>query len=66
MVDDGQNRADIIPDGPSTGVYLPPLVWADQCKPSSDAVLLVLASAAYDPADYIRKYDEFLTLVNHP
>ena len=62
MVDDGKNRADIALDRPYIGVYLPPMVWASQYKYSSDAVLLVLASAAYDPDDYIRDYEEFLAL----
>jgi dTDP-4-dehydrorhamnose 3,5-epimerase-like enzyme len=63
MVDDGQNRAGITLDRPDIGVYLPPMVWAAQYNFSQDAVLLVLASAAYDPDDYIRDYDEFLALV---
>ena len=36
------------------------MIWGTQYRYSSDAVLLVLASHSYDPADYIRKYDEFL------
>ena len=48
---------------PSVGLYVPPLVWASQFKYSADAVLLVLASHAYDPADYIRDYGEFLDVV---
>ena len=64
MVDDGRDRAEIILNRPETGVYIPPMVWAAQYKYSYDAVLLVLASAAYDPDDYIRDYDEFLALVN--
>ncbi len=64
MVDDGQNRAEIALDRPDVGVHIPPMVWAAQYKYSTDAVLLVLASAPYDAADYIRDYDEFLALVN--
>ena len=41
----------------------PAAVWAVQYKYSADAVLLVLASDPYDPADYIRDYDEFLSVV---
>ena len=63
MVDDGENRAAFVLDRPGLGVCIPPLVWAAQYLFSPDAVLLVLASAAYDPADYIRDYDEFLALV---
>ena len=63
MVDDGQYRAEIFLDGPGIGVHVPPMIWAAQYKYSPDAVLLVLASAAYDPDDYIRDYDEFLASV---
>ncbi len=65
MVDDGQNRAEIVLDGPEIGVHVPPMIWAAQYRFSPDTVLLVLASAAYDPDDYIRDYDEFLSRVNH-
>ena len=48
-------------DAPELGLHIPPLIWAVQYKYSADAVLLVLASDHYDPADYIRDYDEFLS-----
>jgi UDP-2-acetamido-3-amino-2,3-dideoxy-glucuronate N-acetyltransferase len=61
--DDGCHREDFILDHPSIGVHLPPMVWGVQHKYTRDAVLLVLASAKYDPADYIRNYAAFLELV---
>ena len=61
--DDGHNREDFRLDSPATGVHLPPMVWGVQHKYTHDGVLLVLASAKYDPADYIRDYSEFLRLV---
>lgn len=61
VVDDGQNREEIILDRPSIGVYLPAMTWGIQYKFSEDAVLLVLASKIYDPDDYIRDYQEFLS-----
>jgi UDP-2-acetamido-3-amino-2,3-dideoxy-glucuronate N-acetyltransferase len=63
MVDDGRNRTEISLDRPSLGVHIPPMVWATQYKYTPDAVLLVLASAPYDPDDYIRDYEEFLALM---
>lgn len=60
VADDGQHREEFALNHPTVGVYLPPMTWAVQYKYSADAVLLVLASAAYDPGDYIRDYDEFL------
>jgi hypothetical protein len=63
LVDDGQNRMEFHLDSPLQGLYVPPLIWSVQHDHSAGAVLLVLASAPYDPADYIRDYDAFLDLV---
>ncbi len=63
IVDDGSQRDELILDDPTVGLYIPPMVWSVQYKYSPDAVLAVLASAPYDPADYIRDYDEYLVLV---
>lgn len=46
-------------DEPNKAVYLPPNVWHTM-QYSHTAIQLVLASHAYDPADYIRDYDDFL------
>lgn len=62
VVDDGARREEILLDSPSVGIHIPPMIWATQYKYSRDAVLLVLASDAYDNADYIRDYDEYLAL----
>jgi UDP-2-acetamido-3-amino-2,3-dideoxy-glucuronate N-acetyltransferase len=61
--DDGEHRQEFILDTPGRGLYLPPLTWSVQSQYSTDAVLLVLASAAYDPGDYVRDYAEFLRLL---
>jgi len=62
VADDGEKRQEFVLDSPTIGVHLPPMVWGAQYKYSKDAVLLVLASDVYDPADYIRDYSEFLRL----
>ena len=62
VVDDGKNRTEFVLDRPNLGVYLPPLVWGSQYGFSPDAVLLILASDAYDADDYIRNYEDFLRL----
>jgi len=53
-------------EGPSIGIYIPPLVWGVQYKHSPDSVTLVFASDFYDPEDYVRDYDEFLSLTTRP
>lgn len=66
MVDDGRGRAEYRLDRPDLGLYVPPMVWGTQYRYSADAVLLVLASHAYDAGDYIRDYGDFLAAVGAP
>lgn len=62
MVDNGRERAEYYLDSPERALHIPPKVWGTQYKYSKDAVLMVLASHAYDPDDYIRSYAEFVAL----
>ena len=63
-LDDGRRRAELLLDSPTIGVLVPPLVWGVQYRFSKDALLLVLASEAYDPDEYIRDYDQFRAIVD--
>jgi UDP-2-acetamido-3-amino-2,3-dideoxy-glucuronate N-acetyltransferase len=63
LLDDGRNRREVTLDRPSRGVYMPAMTWGTQYRYSPDAVLLVFASEYYDPADYIRSYDDFKSIV---
>lgn len=64
-VKDGKgNEAIFSLNRPHTGIYLPCLVWKDMYDFSEDSVLLCLSSEHYDAEEYIRSYDEFVTLVN--
>lgn len=63
VVDDGKSSEEIVLDRPSIGLYVPPMTWAVQYMYSADGLLLVFASDPYDPADYIRDYDEFLSAI---
>ena len=64
LVDDGSTREEISLASSEFGLHIPPLVWGTQWRYSGNAVLLVLASHPYDPADYIRDYEEFLAVVD--
>jgi hypothetical protein len=44
---------------PNKGLLIPPLIWGTQYKYSTNAALLVLASKAFDPDDYIHDFEEF-------
>jgi hypothetical protein len=63
VADDGEHRQEFTLDTPDRGLYLPPMTWSVQHRHSPDAVLLVLASAPYDPTDYVHDYRTFLDLV---
>jgi hypothetical protein len=45
---------------PNRGLLIRPGLWRELDNFSSGAVCLVLASAVYDEADYIRDFDDFL------
>lgn len=62
VVDDGLHREEIVLDRPNIGLYIPPMIWATQYQYLENTVLLVFASHAYDPADYIRDYRQFVQL----
>ncbi|TNF36669.1 MAG: isomerase [Gammaproteobacteria bacterium] len=65
VADDGRSRQEFLLDSPDRGIYLPPMTWGIQYKYSPDAVLLVFASHYYEAQDYIRNYDEFLSLIGN-
>ena len=61
-VNDGATQRSILLDVPHVGLHIPPMVWGVQHHYTRDAVLMVLASAEYDAADYIRDFSEFKAL----
>jgi hypothetical protein len=65
VLDDGKNKRTILLNRPFYGLHIPPGVWSSEQGFSSGSVCLVLASHAYDAADYIREYDEFIRYKNY-
>lgn len=63
MLDDGQCREEIRLDAPDLALEIGPLVWHEMSDFTPGAVLMVLADAPYDEADYIRDYHDFLEMV---
>lgn len=60
VMSDGRIQRRIQLNRPYFGLYIPPMVWGHLENFSSGSVCMVLASAVYDEADYIRDYDQFL------
>lgn len=59
ILDDGTRRVRVPLDRPDRGVHIGSPIWREMVDFSPDCVLLVLASAPYQTADYIRDYDQF-------
>lgn len=63
LIDDGENREEILLNDTAVGLYLPPMIWCSIYGFSKGSVLQVYASHPYDDADYIRSYSNFQILV---
>jgi len=63
-LDDGTRRTEIRLKDPTMGLYLAPMTWGIQYRFDADSVLLVAASHGYEPADYVRDYEEFRRAVS--
>ena len=63
LLDDGTDKNIYDLNKPTKGLYIEGLVWREMFDFSPDCVLMVLADAYYDEADYIRDYANFLTEV---
>lgn len=59
-VDDGVTKSEYWLRDPRKGLFISRLVWREIDAFSQGAVCMVLASHAYDEADYYRDYDSFL------
>lgn len=61
-IDDGSRKATFHLNRSYSGLYLCPMIWREIDNFSSASVCMVVASARYDEADYLRDYDEFVRL----
>ena len=59
-LDDGKRKEVIRLNRPWRGLLIPPMIWASEIEFDAGTVCLILASAPYDEADYIRDYDDYL------
>ena len=64
-IDNGHSEAVIELNKPMMGLYIPTMVWKDMYDFSEDSILLVLASTHYDGDEYIRDYEEYVSIQSH-
>lgn len=60
VLKDGRERKRVHLDRAYFGLYIPRMIWRELENFSSGGICLVLASAPYDPDDYIHDYEAFL------
>ena len=63
LLDDGNERSEVLLDNPTKGLILRPSTWREMIWEQDDSVLCVLASDYYDESDYLREYQDFLTYI---
>ena len=62
IVDDGKEKRTFHLNRSYYGLYIPKGMWREMDNFSTNSLALEFASTKYEPADYIRDYDEFLKL----
>ncbi|MEJ5066655.1 MULTISPECIES: sugar 3,4-ketoisomerase [Leclercia] len=63
ILDDGNERVNVILDNPTQGLLINSFVWREMTDFSEDCVLMVLADMEYEESDYIRDYSTFKMIV---
>lgn len=62
-LDDGRIKQVIHLNRPWQGLQVPPMIWTSESNFDAGTTCLVLVSDLYDEKDYIRDYEQFLTMV---
>jgi oxalate decarboxylase/phosphoglucose isomerase-like protein (cupin superfamily) len=64
VLDDGKEKRVFSLNRSYNGLYVPKGMWRVMENFSTNSLALVLSSTKYDANDYIRDYQEFLTIAN--
>lgn len=59
-LDNGHEKESLVLNRPNVGLHIGPMTWREIDDFSSGSVCMVIASAYYDEADYIRDYADFI------
>ncbi len=60
LIDDGNQKDTVFLNSPDKALLITPGIWRELNNFSTGSVVLVLASAEYDEADYLRNYSDFI------
>jgi len=65
ILDNGNQRDEVVLDKSTTGLLIDNLIWREIYDFSPDCVLMVLANEHYNESDYIRDYQSFIKEVEN-
>tara|TARA_B100001758_G_C18407372_1_gene613036 strand:- start:322 stop:762 length:441 start_codon:yes stop_codon:yes gene_type:complete len=65
LLDDGKIKMNIKMNAPNEGIYIGKYVWHTMSEFSKNCIILVLASDYFKESDYIRNYDEFISITSN-
>lgn len=62
VLDDGNEKKTFSLNRSYNGLFVPKGMWREMFNFSTNSLAMILSSTPYDASDYIRNYDEFLSL----
>ena len=65
-LDDGRDQRVLTLDASNRALHLVPGIWRELSNFSAGSICLVMASAPFEEADYLRQYEEFLAFKARP
>lgn len=63
VIDEYKNETIFELNKPQDAVYIPKMVWKEMYDFTEDSILMVLTNEYYDPAEYIREFNEFVNAI---
>ena len=66
VLHDGEKEHRFLLNRSYFGIYVPKMIWRKLENFSTNSLALILASAGYSEADYIRDFSEFLLILQKP
>lgn len=64
ILNDGNEKTVVHLNRPWQGLHIPPMIWAAEVNFDPGSLCLVLSSELYQEKDYIRDYNEYLSLIH--
>ena len=65
IIDNGTSKEVFSLNRSYYGLYVPKGLWREMNNFSTNSLAFILASAPYDPDDYIRNYDQYLKFLKN-